>query len=141
MLVLALEFKMSGDEEAHAFTAAQFGMLRDFFRTDTIRNEFRGVMLQHFSSSSGPDGKWANLQTETWRRKRVAADAGRERQVVPQSHQPHRTRRGQPHRGLSGNKERFVDSLGHATRTRSITTSERGTCLPDSLCRATISAI
>ena len=61
----SLGFKMSGDKEAHAFTAAQYGMLRDFFRTDTIRNEFRGVMLHHFSASRGPHKAWDDLQPQT----------------------------------------------------------------------------
>ena len=102
-----LGFKMSGDEEAHAFTAAQFGMLRDFFRTDTIRNEFRGVMLQHFSSSSGPDGKWANLQTETWRRKewpQMLVESGKLYRSLT-----NRTALGAVNRiEGSGSKERFV---------------------------------
>ena len=105
MAVPGLGFRMSGDEEAHAlYRRSQYGMLRDFFRTDTIRNEFRGVMLQHFSSSSGPDGKWANLQTETWRRKewpQMLVESGRLYRSLT-----NRTarRRGQPHRGQQARK-------------------------------------
>ena len=134
-----LGFKMSGDKEAHAFTAAQFGMLRDFFRTDTIRNEFRGVMLQHFSSSSGPDGKWADLQTETWRRKewpQMLVESGKLYRSLT-----NRTALGAVNRiEGSGSKERFVIGT-RVTSTRSTTTSERATCRPDFLCRATTSAI
>ena len=148
-----LGFKMSGDEEAHAFTAAQFGMLRDFFRTDTIRNEFRGVMLQHFSSSSGPDGKWANLQTETWRRKewpQMLVESGKLYRSLT-----NRTALGAVNRiEGSGKKERFVIGkraqfvpffMGRRRNpyASSTTTSGRGyfTCRADSSCLATISAI